>query len=58
MDKIRIKSPPKQIEAASKPGNVTRDGKRKPKAIADRALGKGRSALGSNKDKLSNDFST
>jgi uncharacterized protein YjbJ (UPF0337 family) len=59
MEKIQTKGAAKQIEGSGKPGKGTGDVKLKVKGNkADKAVGKGQSALGSKKDTLSNDFST
>ena len=55
MDKVRIKAPAaKGSENGAAKSNVKSGAKRN----VDKALGKGKGALGSKKDKLSNDFST
>jgi uncharacterized protein YjbJ (UPF0337 family) len=57
MVKVQIKGPAKQAKGAGKEtaAGVAKVG---PKRNAEKALGKGRGALGGKKDKLSNDFST
>jgi uncharacterized protein YjbJ (UPF0337 family) len=59
MDKDRIKGPAKQAKGSGKEtAKLTGVAKVGAKGNAEKALGKGRGALGSKKDKLSNDFST
>jgi hypothetical protein len=57
MDKVRIKAPAKQAKG-SENGAAKSNVKSGAKRNVDKALGKGKGALGSKKDKLSNDFST
>ncbi len=60
MEKHQNRGVAKQVKGADKAAiaKVTGDGKPGAKRNVDKALGKGKGALGSNKDKLSNDFST
>jgi uncharacterized protein YjbJ (UPF0337 family) len=59
MDKVRIKAEAKGVKGPAKKagGNVTGDAKLKAKR-AEKAAGKGESALGSKKETLFNTFST
>jgi uncharacterized protein YjbJ (UPF0337 family) len=56
MDKVRIKGPAKQAKGSGK--ETAAAAKVGAKRNAEKALGKGRGAIGGKKDKLSNDFST
>jgi uncharacterized protein YjbJ (UPF0337 family) len=58
MEKVRTKAAAKQVEVSVKKSAPTGDVKLRAKRNAEKALGKGKGALGRKKDKLSNDFST
>jgi uncharacterized protein YjbJ (UPF0337 family) len=60
MDKVRIRAAAKQIKGSVKKtvGKVTGDAKLEAKGKAEKAAGKGESALGSKKETLFNTFST
>ena len=60
MNTARIKAEGKRIKGSTKKAgdNVTGDAKLKAKGRAEKAAGKGESALGSKKETLSNTFST
>ena len=60
MDKVRINAAAKQVKASVKKaaGKVTGDAKLEGKGKAEKAGGKGDSALGSKKETLFNTFST
>jgi len=59
MEKVRIKAPAKPAKGSENAAAKSTDNaKLRAKGGADKALGKGKGALGSKKEKLSNDFST